>query len=178
MKLPDLLKKHKSSILKSWIDKIVHTYPPETAQFLKKQKDRFANPVGASISEETAHLFDQLVQGVSSGEEVSTFLDRIIRVRAVQDFTPTQALSFIFQLKGVIRAQLGDELRQEDLAAEMVEFDARVDQLGLLAFEIFMACREKLYDLRAKEMRTLFSKALDRSGIFCEIPEQEEPDIP
>jgi len=175
--LQDILKKKRSGILKAWSELIVQTYPEQTARFLKTQKDQFQNPVGTAITEQTGNLFDHLVSGEEPGQEVNQFLDRIIRVRALQDFTPSQALAFIFQLKGVVRSQLSRELSRGGLEAELVAFESRVDRLALMAFEIYMACREKIYDLQAKEMRNLFAKALERTGIFCEIPAQEEPDL-
>lgn len=177
MKLQEILKKKRSGILKAWCGLIVETYPAQTARFLQTQKDQFHNPVGTAIVEQTGNLFDHLVSGQEPGEEVNQFLDRIIRVRALQDFTPSQALAFVFQLKEVVRSQLGRDVSRLGLEAELAAFEGRVDRLALMAFEIYMACREKIYDLQAKEMRNLFAKALERTGIFCEIPAQEEPDL-
>jgi hypothetical protein len=36
-------------------------------------------------------------------DTVSTFLDGIVRIRAVQNFAPSEAVAFIFHLKKVIR---------------------------------------------------------------------------
>ncbi len=175
--LQEVLQKKRSGILKDWCELIVQTYPKQTAGFLKAQKDQFQNPVGTAITEQTGNIFDHLVSGEEPGREVDQFLDRIIRVRALQDFTPSQALAFIFQLKGVVRSRLAKEVSRSGLEGDLVEFEKRVDRLALMAFEIYMACREKIYDLQAKEMRNLFAKALERTGIFCEIPAQEEPDV-
>src|SRR4030042_2596299 len=98
MKLKELLHKKRSAILKKWFDIIVETYPAETALFLKNKKNRFANPVGSIIFEGIENIFDEILQGINS-ERVYPFLDNIIRVRAVQDFLPSQATSFIFLLK-------------------------------------------------------------------------------
>ena len=40
MKLKTILAKHKSAIVKQWVDSIVETYPSETAKFLKNKKDQ------------------------------------------------------------------------------------------------------------------------------------------
>jgi len=47
--------------------------------------------------------------------------------------------------------------------------------LGLLAFDIFMRCREKLYDIKANEMRHMTFRLLQQANLICEQP-GEEPD--
>ena len=174
----ELLIKHKAAILGDWLQAVLDTYPPETARFLRQSKDRFANPVGATIKSETEHIFDELVQGKPQSQELNKFLDRIIRIRAVQDFTPAHALGFIFQLKTAVRKRLGGEVDKQGLGEDLARFEDMVDQLMLAGFDIYMSCREQIYDLKAKEMRNLYAKVLERSGIFTVVPEQEAPDQP
>lgn len=177
MSFQEVLTKHKSAILEDWLQAILETYPPETARFLRQTKDGFANPVGATIKAETEHIFDELLASSPQGQELNKFLDRIIRIRAVQDFTPDHALSFIFALKHAVRHRLGKEIEKQGLGDELLRYEDMVDRLMLLAFGIYMSCREQIYDLKAKEMRNLYAKVLERSGVFAVIPEQEEPDL-
>src|SRR5450756_2438279 len=101
MSLTRLLSDKKAMILSNWCDAMLDSYPPDTSNFLRKNDNRFANPVGHTIKDSFEHIVDSLLQG--SGPEASrVFLDNIIRVRAVQDFSPSQAISFIFALKKVI----------------------------------------------------------------------------
>ena len=51
LKLKDLMEGKKSVILERWFDAILETYPTDSSGFLKKQSDRFANPVGHTISQ-------------------------------------------------------------------------------------------------------------------------------
>lgn len=176
MSFQELLIKHKSAILEDWLKAVLETYPPETARFLRQSKDAFGNPVGATIKTETEHIFDELLAGKPQGQELNKFLDRIIRIRAVQDFTPDHALSFIFQLKHSVRRRLGKEIEEQGLRDDLLRYEDMVDNLMLLGFAIYMSCREQIYDLKAKEMRNLYAKVLERSGVFAVIPEQEEPD--
>ncbi len=151
---------------------ILETYPADTSRFLKKQKDRFANPVGSAISQGIEGLFDELLQGMDSGR-VSTFLDNIIKVRAVQDFSPSQAMAFIFLLKKVIREELGGEIQEDGLAEELLRLESRIDILALLSFDIYMKCREKIYEIRVNEVKNTVHMLLKRANLICEIPEQE-----
>ncbi|MDP6180163.1 MAG: RsbRD N-terminal domain-containing protein, partial [Desulfatiglandales bacterium] len=110
MKLEKLLLQKKSAILDRWLQLILETYPADAQRFLKKQKDRFANPVRYTIAGETENLYKQLLQSVEAkSESLSASLDKIFRIRAVQDFCPSQAVAFIFLLKKVIKEELESE---------------------------------------------------------------------
>lgn len=150
MTLEGLLRERQSAIVKRWFEAILETYPADTAKFLKTQKNQFANPVGSTISREIEQLFHELLQGIDP-EKVSPFLDRVIRIRAVQDFTPAQAVSFVYFLKKVIREELASEIERGQLFEELSVFESRIDHLALLSFDIYMRCREKLYELKAND---------------------------
>lgn len=174
--LKKILSEKRSVILDRWVDQILDTYPPDTANFMRDKKSRFANPVGHSISAGVEGIFEDLLQGIDR-DKVSVFLDNIIRIRAVQDFTPSQAISFVFFLKKIIRDVLAGETRENSLADELILLEDRIDSLGLLAFDIFMRCREKLYDIKANEMRNMTFRLLQKANLICEKP-GEEPDVP
>jgi hypothetical protein len=177
MELKDLLIKNSSRILDKWFYLILDTYPPETAQFLKREQDRFSNPVAATISTEIQAIYDELLTGdtVTADEPspVAPFLDNIIRIRAIQDFTPSQAISFIFLLKNVIRDELNNEIMEYKLADEMMTFESRIDKLALLSFDIFMKCREQLYEIKANEVKSNVFRLLQRADILYELSEEE-----
>lgn len=171
MILQKLLIKNKKALLNRWFDLIIESYPPETSQFLKNQKDRFQNPVGFTISKEIEAIFDELVGGEPQQKVVSDFLDRIIRIRAVQDFSPSDAVGFIFQLKTIIRkeAQKQEEADQAQLSKELLEFERAVDRLALLAFDIYVSCRQKVFEIKADEMKRLYANILKRSDYFTDL---------
>ncbi|MEW6571329.1 MAG: RsbRD N-terminal domain-containing protein [Nitrospirota bacterium] len=172
MRLENLLTHKRSTILKKWFDVVIKTYPPETALFLKSQKDHFANPVGSTIMQGIEDLFGELLQGINS-ERVPTYLDNIIRIRAVQSFTPSQAISFVFLLKKVIREELEKEVMENGLSEELLALESRIDDLALLAFDIFMQCREKIYELKAMELNNQTYSLLKRAKLIIDLEEQE-----
>ena len=47
--------------------------------------------------------------------------------------------------------------------------DVKIDRLLLLAFDIYMECREKIYDLKANEEKNKVFKAFKRAGLISEI---------
>ncbi len=168
MNLNHYLIEKKSTILKKWFDAVVETYPHETSTFLRKQKAQFTNPVGYTLSEGIEHLFDALLQGMIP-DTVSRFLDSIIRIRAIQEFSPSEAVSFIFQLKKVVRLELGKEiLGQQGIAEELAVFESAVDDLALFSFDLFMKCREKIYELKANEAKNMTFRLLQQARLIVD----------
>ena len=62
MSLIDLLTENKADIVEKWIDHVLNCYPADTARIFKRQRDRFANPVG------------HLKKAYSNGKEISARL--------------------------------------------------------------------------------------------------------
>jgi hypothetical protein len=172
MSLKNLLLQKRSPIVKKWCDVVLCTYPEQSRSFLKKQKDRFANPVGGTIFEGIESIYDELLQEADA-DKISLFLDNIVRVRAVQEFSPSRAVGFIFGLKKVVREELGSEILKEGLAEEWAAFESRIDGLALLCFDIYTACRQKISDIRVDEVRRRSSKLLKMAGLLYEVPEEE-----
>jgi hypothetical protein len=164
MKLTDLLIQKKSRIVDGWLQVTYQSYAAEAAIFLKKEKDRFDNPVGASISQGIKGLYDALLDEMDT-DRVLAFLDEIIRIRAIQDFSPSQALAFIFLLKNVIREELAKELRAQNLSGELLELESRIDGLALLGFDVYTKRREKLHEVRVNEIKNRVSGLLRRTGL-------------
>jgi hypothetical protein len=162
--LEDLLLAQKSAILDRWSELILETYPVDSRKFFRTQQDRFANPVGANIREGIEGLFDGLVQGIDTQSEFfSGFLDQVIRIRAVQEFSPAKAVGFVFLLKTAIRQVLDAELEEKALYKELMQFESRIDGLALLAFNVYMQCRESLFEVRVNEIRSRVSRIVERA---------------
>ena len=156
--------------MERWFQLILETYPADTSRFLKQQKDRFINPVGYTISQEIEALYDELLQEMNS-DKLAACLDNIIRIRAVQDFPPSQTIAFIFLLKKAIREKLASEIAENRVLEELLKFESKIDKLVLLALDIYMKCREKVYEIRvneAKAERERVLKLLDRTNLTME----------
>jgi hypothetical protein len=155
----------KQEILKSWFQVTVDSYPPDTARFLKSQKDPFANPVGQTTHQSLEMLLDCLITG-KGREEMTAALDPILRIRAVQSFSPSKATAFIFSLKMIIHQHvtgLGG-----DKNPNINALDQKIDEMAMAAFDIYVACREKIYELKATESRNQFFSSLKRAGLIDE----------
>ncbi|MEW6738432.1 MAG: RsbRD N-terminal domain-containing protein [Nitrospirota bacterium] len=165
--LNELLSEKKQAILEKWFDSVLETYPHDTAKFLKRQKDQFANPVGSTIYKGMGSLLDLIVNSADA-DNITKSLDEIIRIRAIQDFTPSHALAFVVELKRIVREEIKGETCASQLIDELPEFDRRVDSLLLLSFDIYMKCREKIYELKANELRNMTSKLVERANRIFE----------
>ena len=117
-----------------------------------------------TFSEGLEGLYGALLQELER-EQVLTCLDEIIRIRALQDFAPSQALAFIFLLKNVIRQELAEEIQKENLAAEILDLESRIDGLALLGFDIYTKRREKIYEIKADEAKRRVSGLMRKSGL-------------
>ena len=168
--LAEILEQKKAEIAKKWFDLAAQTYAPDTADFMKSKTDAFANPVGSTMLNGIKVLLDQLIHTMDP-ETVNSHLDPIIRIRAVQDFTPSQATAFILILKKVLRENLKKELQNSKIAAELLDLELKIDRLCLTAFDIYMKCREKVYQISANETRNRTFRAFERAGLISEEPE-------
>jgi len=171
MRLEGFLDQKKTLVLKKWFEQVAQTYPADTSKFLNSQKDPFANPVGGTFKRGLEALFDELLQGWNA-EAVRTCLDPMIRIRAIQDFTPARAVSFIFSLKHILRNALKKELKGDRLVDELFLFETRIDETAMLAFNIYMECREKIYELKATEIHNRTFRAFERAGLVSAISEE------
>lgn len=177
MNFKGLLKEKQNIILQRWHNAVVETYPADTSDFLKKRQNRFANPVGFTITEVTEGLFEELLSESGTAAKTAELIDRIVRIRAVQEFSPSQAISFFFSLKHIIRSIVNESDPDKPMLYELAAFESKVDDIVLAAFDIFMSCREKIYEIRANEARNLTFRLLQRANLLCE-KDSEEPAPP
>ena len=169
MKLEKILTQKAPAVVKTWIRMTLDTYPADARRFLNEQKDPFANPVGHTFSQEMENIYFELLKGLNP-EKVSSFMNYMIKIRAVQNFSPSQAVAFIFFLKKAVRVELKKEIQENRLQDECMNFETRIDELALLAFDIYETHKKKLYEIRANQAKNQVSKLLERAGLICEIP--------
>ncbi len=135
-------------ILERWIAKAIASYPSAALPFLTGRDDPFRNPVGHTLRRTLTILLEQ-VCGEMDESRIAAALDDLIRIRAVQDLTPSQAVGFVFLLKPIVR-QLGSEPDRASLGEQLGD---RIDRLALIAFDQYMQCREQIAQIRLNERR-------------------------
>lgn len=173
MSLQTLLSDRKKDILKKWQNEIFQQYPADSIRFLSSESNQFANPVGHSIREHTENLFcGLLAEGDITPEKINPILDEMLRIRAIHDLTPSEALRYLYILKKVISREL-NEISEHDnkLYYDLITFYSRIDEVILIAFDVYSKCREKLYEIKVETAKNQVSGLLRRSDLICEIPE-------
>ena len=161
--LSDILSRDRKALIKAWLEKALQTYPSKTSEIFKKQKDPFANPVGATLSRTLEGIFDQLLLDTST-QDLTTHLRDLVRVRAVQDFTPSGSVSFLFELKKIVRHRCVREESNGRLEPDLLEFEERIDLLCMLAFDLYMEQKEKIWKLRSQELQQRTSYLLRKKA--------------
>lgn len=164
MSLIKQLAHKKEAIVKDWFVQVVESYPAETAQFLRRQQDPFANPVGQTTHQSLSILIDLLHQEIDL-TIARNALDPILRIRAVQDFTAARAVSFVFGLKKILQTAFPVT---QDNYKEMQALEQRIDTMCLIAFDVFVQCREKIYEIKANELKERTFKAFAKAGLIKE----------
>jgi len=151
MELTEALADKKKEILSLWIERTLDSYA--APGFFKRSKDPFANPVGVNIANGLTALFELLV----AQAEPATFLkplDQVVRIRAVQEFTPSQAMAPFLELKWVVKQVFSGHKETQVLLGQLDTLDCAIDRMALAAFDIFAECREQLYRNRIRELKT------------------------
>ena len=167
MALENILRENRKAIVQKWFEQIVSSYPADARNHFLNQSNRFANPVGSSLRSGVEALFDVLVEGSDpESEEIYALLDTMVRIRAVQDFCAADAVHFPFLLKDIVEQTLKGTAGEQWTVDELLTFERRVDKIALLSFNIYMQCREKIFELRANELRNRTSRIVQRA---CQV---------
>lgn len=126
-----------------WIESTLASYPVGAIPVPGGARDRFRDPAGYTIRASLATLAREAL-GALDEKALAQALDEVVRLRAVQGLAPSEAIRFVFDLREAAAA-FGGELPPD--------FEARVDRLALMAFDRYMACRDRVAELREKELR-------------------------
>ena len=169
------LAQRKAELAEKWADLVLKTYPKETQKVWGRQKDRFQNPVGAAIIEATRDLFDHMLEW-KDAEAMAQSLDKLIRIRSVQDFSPSQAINFVFLLKKLLRDEFFNDLKAQGRLDELLRFEAKVDNLAMMSFDIYTKSREIIYRLRVDEVKRSQSSLLRKAGMVADVTVEKSAD--
>jgi len=150
MKSFELLREKRLEIANDLLKCIVKTYEKETERFLLGSKDRFENPMGSNFRDATWGLLDEIF-GKNRDSEIKKHLETIIKIRAIQDFSPSEAMLFVVDLKHLIIDVLNKnsvELDRQTLSDVFI----LTDKIYLMAMDIYMNCRENFWQIKFNEV--------------------------
>jgi len=176
MTLGELLQDNKDAIVQRWLDDVLAMYPEDTSAAFKRQRDPFANPVGHSLRVGTREIFEALLDGMDTGR-IRRHLSEIIKIRAVQAFSASQAVGFVFRLKKAIRTELRTAASDPRLSPDLAELEGQIDRIALAAFDVFVQCREQVCELRVNEIKRSVSWIVDKLNQRGSDPELARIDL-
>ncbi len=171
MGLIDILSGKKEIIEKKWFDMIAASYPVNASSFLKNQKEQFANPVGNTIGEAVHTVIDVLIHE-GTNEKANTCLDKLVKVRAVQDFAPSMAVDFLYMLKQLLKDELKNEFHTGGVYEEFLLIESRIDTMALFSFESYLKYKEKIYELKVNEFKNMAFRLLERANLTFEFKDE------
>ncbi len=165
MSLVEAIAARREELAQKWADLILGTYPEQTQSVWKNNRDRFTNPVGHAILSATSELIPQLLTW-NDAEAVAKSLETLVKIRAVQDFSPAQAISFVFLLKKLLREQFLAELKARGALEELLAFETRVDNLATIAFDLYVRSRDQIARLRVEEIKRAHVSIVRRANML------------
>jgi hypothetical protein len=151
MLLQKMLIENKGEILDAWVNQVLDTYSQDGARIFKKEKDQFANPVGFAVKSSLWKVYALLFES-DTNEGIVPALEQLVKIRAVQEFIPSQAVSMGYKLKRVVKTFYQKE--QLDDHAGWLDFEEKADILTYTLFDLYAACRERLYQTRIAEFKS------------------------
>ncbi len=87
-------------------------------------------------------------------DQLSSPLEKIIQIRSVQDFSPSQAVAIVSLLKKAVQEEMkGNKIEMNGMMEEWFDLESRIDQLSLRAFDIYTTYRERIHEIRIKEVK-------------------------
>lgn len=150
--LRDYLKNNRAEILRQWLDRMVERHAECTSRFVLMEQDQFRNPVGNVLRQNLPALLDAILEDQPS-EVYQQRLDEVVRVRAVQDVSAAEAVSFVFSLKDILRRVLEGKSQIDPDGKNFAALESRVDAMALLAFDLYVGCRAQTFEIKRNEAR-------------------------
>lgn len=161
MGLTDSIATRAGELSHKWAELILGTYPEQTQAVWRTNHDPFTNPVGAAIKNATDQLIPLLLTW-NDAEAVANSLEQLVKIRAVQDFAPSRALSFVFLLKKLLRQEFMTRKSTRDELEELLRFETRVDNLAVIAFDLYVAARDQIARMRVEEVKRAHANLVRR----------------
>jgi hypothetical protein len=149
----ELCRTEQEQILAKWNAAVLAGYPLDTAGLARTKEDQFRNPGGHAIRQALAEIYAAVSGQLSSEKLLRSSLEMFVKLRAVQNFTPVQAMGVLYLLKPLLREWILPACLQNGLLDEYLEAESRLDTAALLACEIYVTSREQVFEERIGEIK-------------------------
>jgi hypothetical protein len=159
-----ILRQRREIILGEWKQSTLDFYAAGAFKPAKKNVDRFGNPLVYTVTTALETILDEFINGVRT-TRTNEALEDVVKIRSLQSEKPSTALAFLFSFKKSIADQLKNLENEEINNEETEKIYSALDDLILTAFDIFMRCREKIYEIRSNEIKRRSYKLWERAGM-------------
>lgn len=154
MKLKELFKQDKEILLEAWFNRLLESYPEKTRTYFRKTGSSFSNPIGYNIRHSLSNILDELLNDSPNSDVLNEELQMILRIKAVQEVLPSQAVSFVPALKQTIERQYKiDRLVSDTSLAEVLDFYSDLDTVALYAYDLYVESKTLIYELRLSQIK-------------------------
>lgn len=167
MDFVNVLTERKDELAQKWGELLLGTYPAETQAVWKGNKSKFSNPIGTAIDQGTAVLFDLILEW-NDADRIKSEMEHLVKIRAIQNYEPSKAVSFIYLLKKMLRDEFMDELAEQGELAQLLKFETRVDNMALMAFDVYATARETVFNSRVNEVKNAQYNLLRRANMIVD----------
>jgi DNA polymerase III delta prime subunit len=162
--ISDRLRLRRENILKKWKEAALAGYLNSSFRSGGNENDRFGNPVVYNVSRSLESIFEELIDRIHTFK-TDRALAEIMKIKSLQVKTPSAAVQFLARLKDIIKDEIGANAEDRLVAEEFEELFAAIDRLMLDAFDYFMESREKIFEIRTKEIRKRSYNLLQRAAV-------------
>jgi hypothetical protein len=157
MDILESIRDKKANILDAWFRAVIESYPQEAGKYFLEHSRQFTNPVGFTIHDALDKIFKGMFEEAET--ELKVGIEEIIRLRAVQDFCPSEAVAFMQQLKPIVLQNVPGLRSADD---QYLFIENIIDKALLMAFDIYMNSRERIFEIKATEVRNRTSRMIER----------------
>jgi hypothetical protein len=161
MEIFNYLRESREGLIAKWQQAVIDSYPEGAGKFLSVNKSQFGNPIGFALQQDLPKIFDEL-SGSMNQEVLSSSIENIIKLRAVQEFTPSEAIGFINLLKVIIISEVQSMMTDKTFADSYFQFDKNIEIANGIAFEKYLEMKLKLSEIKINEIRNRNQKMVDR----------------
>ncbi len=114
--------------------------------------DPFCDPVRSTYYNCAPRLIEWVVND-GNIKEVKENLMSIIRIRSVQNYTPSETISFVLALRWIFRDTIYTSLEEGDREGLFLLFESRIERLLLMALDCYVQCHDKIGQIRINETK-------------------------
>lgn len=161
MEILNFLKDNSSEIIAKWQQAIIDTYPQGAGKFLSVSKSQFGNPIGYSLQNDLPKIYAELC-GDMNTDVLTTAIEAIIKIRAVQEFSVAEAVGFINLLKSIILIEANTYFSDKEFLESYLKFDKKIEVANGIAFEKYLEMKMKLSEIKINEIKNRNQRMVER----------------